>query len=241
MSRAWIYSQLDRDLEDGLRILGALHDISRRMVARSPDAMAAADYDATHGVSVAWCDTHEREVEACRRKLLPCRGVPLPRYSDRTGDEVVGTVLQDAWDMQDGANLVHAGMEAMRRVARRYGRDEDPRAATTTEEIEDDNRPKCQNHMRHGWLIDAMGKNPTRVHHRNAPILEADYRLCRWCIDTVRSTYIQTSRRELPNGATVDQHAKRQSLPRCNIPAAPGDENDVEKWIEEQRRHRVTA
>ena len=31
-------------------------------------------------------------------QLLACRGVPLPHFSDRVGDEVVNQVLTDAWD-----------------------------------------------------------------------------------------------------------------------------------------------
>lgn len=241
MTRPRIYKQLDEDLENGLRILGQLSDISARMFRRCPDALAAANYEATHGVSVAWCDTHEREVEVCRRKLLACRGIPLPRYADRVGDEVVGQVLTHAWEMQDAADIIHIAIGRMMTIARTYSHDEDPAAEMVQTTVEEENKPKCWNHMRHGYLTDAMGKNPTKVGYRGMDILDHEYRLCRWCIDTIRGTYVHAQRRELPNAAEVKRHATRNGLERCSIPALPGDQEDVERWVEEQRRYVASA
>lgn len=235
MTRPGIYYQLDRDLEDGLRILGQLEAINARMIARAPQALAAANYQAETGTSVAWCDTHEREVLVCRRKLLQCRGIPLPRVTDRTGDKVVGAVLTHAWEMEDAAAMVHAGIEAMSRIARIYGRDDDdPAADDVKRTVEDSNKPKCHHHMRHGWLIDARGKNPTRVVHRGQPLLDTPLRLCRWCQDTVVDAYVNHGERRLPQLSEVRRHALRMGLPTCPVPASPGDSVDVRKWVEGQ-------
>jgi hypothetical protein len=235
VTRPRIYNQLDADLEDGLRILGQLEAIGTRMANRAPDALSAAAYDREHGGAIAWCDTHEREVEACRRKLMACRGVPLPRYTDRVGDEVVGQVLTHAWEMQDAARMVTAGMRAMARVARIYGKDDlDPAAEQITTDIEENNKPKCQHHMRHGWLIDARGKHPTRVVHRGQPLLDTPLRLCRWCQDTVVDAYTNSGERRLPQQSELRRHSLRMGLPGCSIPAAPGDSTDVRKYLESQ-------
>lgn len=230
MTVARIYRRFDSDLEDGLRILGALADIERRMAARLPSALDAAVYDTTGGGTVAWCDIHEREVTACRRHKLLCRGVPLPRVTDPTGDLVVHPVLVDAQEMDDAAAMVHEGIKRMLLVAHRYGRDEDPAADSIAETVEEANRPKCQVHMRYGWVIDARGKHPTRVTHRGVELLETPVRLCEKCEKLVRAAYAELGERRLPYRSEVDRHARRNSLPRCNVPAPAGDQDDAEQY-----------
>lgn len=225
-----IYSQFNRDLEDGLRLLGQLSAIEVRMARRAPDALSAADWEATYGVSVAWCDTHEREVEVCRRKLLACRGVPLPHFSDRVGDEVVGQVLTHAWEMQDAAKMVHAAIGRMLAVARIYSTDDDPAYEMVQATVEDTNKPKCWNHMRYGYLTDARGKEPTRVKYRNAPILDVEYRLCEWCEKQVRMYFADRLERRLPNRAEATMHARKVGLMPCPVPAPPGDAQDAAEY-----------
>lgn len=235
MGRPRIYNQFDQDLEDGLRILGQLEAISTRMSNRAPDALAAAAYDVEHGGAVAWCDTHEREVDVCRRKLMACRGVPLPRYTDRVGDSVVGTVLTHAWEMQDAQRMVHIGIQAMARIASIYGKDDaDPATEAIAGEVEENNKPKCHHHMRYGWLTDARGKHPTRVVHRGVPLLETPMRLCKWCQTVVVEAFVNSGEHRLPNAAEVRRQSLRMGLPTCRIPAQPGDAADVKRYIESQ-------
>lgn len=230
MAKPLIHKQLDEDLELGLRVLSSLEAVNRRMADRLP-TLAAANYDAERAGAVAWCDTHEREVTACRRKRLLCRGVPLPKVTDRTGDAAISAVLEHAWSMSDYAAMVHVGIEGMAGICRMYRDDEDPAAEKVTEQVEEANRPKCQVHLRHGYLTDARGKEPTRVGHKGTLILEVPLRLCEWCEKKVRAIYAHDHKRRVPNAAEVRQHANRVGLPACIVvePAARSND-DIDWW-----------
>lgn len=212
MTRPRLYWQLDDDLETGLRLLGQLERINDNMAATAPNALAAAAYDREHGGSQAWCDTHEREVTACRARRLACLGKPLPRYIDRVGDSITGQVLADAWAINEGFNMLHEGLKVMLDASRRYLIDHDPAAAAVAETVEDANKPKCQIHLRHGWDVDSETKEPTRLAHEGRYLLDLPLRLCQWC----RRHVITNG--ELPNTSQVRQHATKSCLPQAVIP-----------------------
>lgn len=214
MSRPAIYWQMFNDTENQLRLLGELDAISSRMSARVPDALRAAAYDASpSGEGTAWCVEHEREVAICRRRTLPCRGVPLLRASDRTGEIVVGQVIADAWTMQDCADMIHVATEAMLKVAARYGPEPDPAAEKITEGAEEANKPKCQIHMRHGWDVESETKNPTRLAHEGRYLLEYPLRLCVWC-----RRFVIAENGKLPSDGQVRKHAAKSNLPQIVTP-----------------------
>ena len=215
-----IYRQLDRDLEDGLRIRSILHDIERRMAARRPATMAAASYDTEPAsTSVAWCIQHDQEVATCRRSKRPCKGVPDPKHTDRTGNRVVHDVMLDAFEFEDAAAMLHVAVNRMAVVARRYGKDdptpEDLDNAVTVEQV---NQPKCQNHLRHGYEVDARYKEPTRVTHKGVPLLPSPLRLCRFCIDHLTGTHTATGKAELPAVGDIRRHATRTGLTAVQLP-----------------------
>lgn len=234
MTRPRIYAQLEDDLELGLRLLDSLGAIERRMRARLPDSLAGVDYESEHRAgSVAWCDAHERDVTRCHRRKLLCRGIPLPRVADPAGDLLVHPVYEDAWTMQDAADMLHVAVDRMLAVARRYP-DDDPAAKRIVADLEEENRPRCEIHRRYGFVSPARGKHPTAVKHKGQPILDVELVLCEWCEKHVRATYRDRGERRPPNRAEVAQHGRRVGLMPCDPPEPPGDANDVAEY-ERQR------
>lgn len=222
-----IYHQFDRDLEDGLRVLSSLAAVEKRMRDRMP-TLAAASYDTERSGAIAWCDTHEREVTACRRKRLLCRGVPLPKITDQTGDAAISAVYEHAWAMGDYAEMVHVAIDGMLAICRIYATDEDPAAGRISEDVEEENRPKCVVHARYGFLTDARGKEPTVVKHKGEACLDVPVRLCEWCEKQVRSIKVETGQGRLPNRSEVTRHGRRIGLPSCIAPEPRhGDADDI--------------
>lgn len=228
-----LYRQLDVDLEDGLRIRSSLADIERRMAARLPDALAAASYDrGPASTSIAWCLHHDQEVVACRRAKRPCKGVPDPRHSDRTGNAVTNDVRLDAFEFQDAADMLHVAVARMATIARRYGRDDlIPEEIEASEHLEVVNTPKCQNHLRHGYEVDARTKEPSRLFHKGIPLLPSAMRLCRYCQDQVIANVVAGGRAELPTASDIRRHAHRTGLDPVQLPRLRPVDVDIEAGV----------
>lgn len=208
-----IYKQLDEDANKLLRLLGVLERINDGMAMRAPDALAAAAYDREHGGAEAWCDTHEREVSRCRSRRLPCLGRPLPRYTDRVGDSVVGQVLTDAWAMEQAAAMLHVAVELMESTGAPYLRIEDPAAKVMAQDAETANQPKCQIHLRHGWDVNSRTKAPTRLRHNGRFLLSHPLRLCDFC-----QRHVIATGGKVPTAGDIRKHATKSALTPVVVP-----------------------
>ena len=163
-----------------------------RMAADAPGLRAQA-YDTERGGGSHWCDTHEREVERCRRFGMECSGVPLSGPSDPTGEAVVVTtqgmialrVIHNAVEVISSATAeiidelrawTLIGTEAAKALT--DGQDEDANARA--ERV-------CHCCARAGGRPPThtpKGDKPTTVDGR----LEEAHDLCAWCQKFVRAT-----------------------------------------------------
>lgn len=132
-----------------------------------------------------------------------------------------------------GAHLGCDGVAALLKIFQRYDRapgDQDDATRRTLEEL---NRPKCQVHLRCGFLADAYRKAPTRVRYRNQPTLDAELWLCEWCEKRVRAAAATGARGPLaiPAANEVKYHARKTGLhPSDHVVAKAGDARDVEEY-----------
>lgn len=159
-------------------------------------------------------------------------GTPVHEI-DPTGDAVAARVRADAWEAEQLAERIASDVAALLRIWQRYDRAPGDQDDATRRSLEEHNRPKCQVHLRAGWLTDAYRKAPNAVSHRNQPILEAPLWLCEWCEKRVRSAGAEGARgqRALPPRHEVDRHARKQGLaPSDHAVAAAGTAEDVEEW-----------
>lgn len=182
---------LDQAAEDILRFLGQYTEVERIMDLSTPDLVAAA-YDTDRGGSIIWCDHHEREVAACHKaaaaigEVPSCQGVPLPKMTDRTGDQAVATRVYDDQRTIDriAAQMQRLGSELIG-IAKRY-QDSDLTPAVE-KQLEQANRPKCERHLRYGYEREARSQSGTRVRRRDGSYVFTEaHKLCEWCEDVAR-------------------------------------------------------
>lgn len=202
------------EVADLSMLLAGAMDATHVRMTDAVTILKAAAYDREPGDAEAWCFTHGRSVQSCTAHELGCKGVPSAHGSDPTGSAAVDKVWDDARDLEADAEVAHAALKRMLSIVQRYQRhgDYDPTAPTASRDLEELNRPKCQVHLRHGWLADSRSAKPSQVKHKGQTILDVPYRLCRWCEDQVRERYSDTGQRRLPSEREVDRHARRVGL-----------------------------
>ncbi len=173
--------QLDSDVETLLRCLSQLDAVERNMNSLLPTLRAQA-YVVTHGGTTVWCDTHEQEVQRCHKAEHTCLGIPLPKVTDPTGDDTTAMlVLADARDARAQMRAVHHATNFLVKLIGRYTADAGP---TERDEVERENQPKCERHLRYGYDVPARARSGTRVRRPDGSYVLADpRRLCRWCTD----------------------------------------------------------
>lgn len=160
-------------------------------------------------------------------------GSRAPHEVDPTGDAVAAQVRADAWEAEQLAERMATDAAALLKIFQRYDRapgDQDDATRRTLEEL---NRPKCQVHLRCGFLTDAYRKAPTRVRYRNQPTLDAELWLCEWCEKRVRAAAATGARGPLaiPAANEVKYHARKTGLhPSDHVVAEAGDARDVEEY-----------
>lgn len=191
---------LDEDVEQLLRCLWRLPDVERNMRQLLPTLRAQA-YDTERAGSVVWCDYHERTVNECHRRNEPCEGVPLPKHVDPTGDDTEAmNVLSDAREARRHMHAVHAAAGFLTALVRRY----DPAVLLPDEatEVERNNEPKCERHMRYGFDVPSRTRGGTRVKRSDGTHVLADPRkLCQWCEDATRTLGRLPNEREVKDNA----------------------------------------
>lgn len=211
-----ITANVDRALDDLVSVRARLKDVYRIMRDSTP-VPAAQSFDGEGGGSVAWCEFHEQEVRTCHRGDLvdlfgnPCEGVSLADRPDPTGDAASGehTVFSDERDLQrHAAQLAHHAQELMRITGFWVKKDQDTTEAED-DELEQENRPKCERHLRYGYDLPARGKSRTRVKHKGVEILRDELWLCEWCEKNIRSRYSASGDRSVPTEHEIHHHAKR--------------------------------
>lgn len=205
------------EVADLAMLLAGAMDATHVRMTDAITILKAASYDTEPGDAEVWCDAHERNVKTCIRLELGCTGSPSPRITDPTGEAAIERVWDDAHDIEDQADIAVAALKRVLAIVQRYQRhgDYDPTAPTASRDLEELNRPKCQVHLRHGWLADSRSAKPSQVKHKGQTILDVPYRLCEWCEKDVRSRFAELGQRTLPTEREVDRHARRVGLQKA--------------------------
>jgi hypothetical protein len=118
--------------ELAVRLVNDWNPLKRRMRDTIPD-LGAQSYDREPSDPVVWCDTHERPVASCHRLDFLCRGIPLEKLTDPTGNGAVSHPYKDPGEFMAHARKAAHHIEEMAEIAGRYKPD-DPQLSLEMEE-----------------------------------------------------------------------------------------------------------
>lgn len=123
-------------VEDAVKLDNEWPQVERLIRDHVPD-LQAASYDGEPGDPEVWCDHHGRPVAVCHRHDELCRGVPLEKRTDPTGDGAVGNrAYEDAGRWVYHAKQVAHHVNQMVRIRNHYT-ETDPRASKQLEQEND--------------------------------------------------------------------------------------------------------
>lgn len=124
--------RFEEAIELGTRLVNDWRPLERRIRDTIPD-LAAANYDGEPSDPVVWCDTHERPVAACQKLDFLCRGVPLEKMTDPTGNGAATHPYKDPGEFMAHARKVAHHIQEMVTIAGRFKPD-DPQMQLEVEE-----------------------------------------------------------------------------------------------------------